>query len=616
MRSKLGFILTCLLTVSGAGLSAQDSTQPGQIQIEVIPLQEMPDRPMREGIDRVQRLMQLGRYAQAADLLESMAAKWPDDISLKELLAVCYEQSKNYQKLILFYRQRLATESPGYLLYRGAGEAYLMAGYPDSAHTFFYQALSAGRTNERAVGFIADIYYRFGQYKPGLDFIDSARTLMRTPHLLADKRGDALAAQKRFGEAALEYLSFMEQDTLTAREGEDKLIALMRFPESADTVMAVVSDRIKTRSDKGRLLSIYGQLLMEQKRFDDAFAFFRGRDSIDGNRGNNLIFFMQECNKRGQYAFTATAGAYILANSPQSPMMNNVHFALAEAYTATGRYEEALEEYRAVAADYVRPAHRAEANLDIGLLYKDYLADFPQAKSYLENVVKTVPGGRYDLEARMALADIAVKEREFDSAASLYQSVLEREIAEDIAERIEFSLAEIFLFKRDYQGAMTRFRQIIGRYPKGFYINDAIQYTLIIGETLSDAPSQIDLYASAEFFRYSGRADSLEYYLTRICRIDVPSLAPVSYLHLARLYFDEKRFAEALAASDSLASRYPESYYLPYGMKLKADIYLLTPQTREQALTIYRDLLEKYATYPFAAEIRNIVRRETPTGRS
>jgi tetratricopeptide (TPR) repeat protein len=189
------------------------------------------------------------------------------------------------------------------------------------------------------------------------------------------------------------------------------------------------------------------------------------------------------------------------------------------------------------------------------------------------------------------------------------------DLPDDIKEQIDFATAEIYLFQENYDEATTRFRQIISRYPRGFYVNDAIQYSLIISETKEDASGHIDLFSSAEYFRYIRQTDSLEYYLTKICRVGIPSLAPISYLGLAQLCYDQNRHEEAVEAIDSLSSGYPQSYFLPYGLKLKADIYLQSPETREEALDLYRQLLEHYANYPFGAEVRDIIRHEVPTDR-
>jgi len=608
--------LFLILSMTG-GLQAQVFNLEEELEADtlIIPI-PFPQNPQFEGLDQVDRLMRFGEFQRASDLMELIIEKNPGNVHLKNLLADCLEQAKNYEKLILFLKQRVATEPPGYQLLRSLGRVYVLTGSPDSAQPLFLAAVKQNQTgHERGYSSIAEIYHKFGYYRLESEFIDSSRVFTGNATLLADRMGDALAAQKQFGAATLEYLTYMETDTLAVRTTTQKLEAMMTFPESADTVMTILSERIKSQANNKHLLNTYGQLLMRQNRYDEAYTFFRGLDSLEAGIGGSVLYFMQECNVRGHFDYTLLAGEYLLQYRAESTLKNSVLFAMAEAWIATGKFDQALAAYQTVAQDFVRPAHRADANLRIGLLYKDYLGDFAKAGEYLYGVTKSVPGGHYDVKARIALADLAVRENLLDSAISLYQSLENLELSEDAREQIEYSQAEVYLFKEDYGEASTRFRQIVSRYPRGFYVNDAIQYSLILTETLEEARQQIDLFSSAEYYRYVGQSDSLEYYLTKICRVGIRSLAPISYLRLGQLYFDQDRFDEAITAADSLVSLHSQSYFYPYGLKLKADIYLNSTGRPQEAFDIYRTLLENYPTYPFAAEIRDIIRREMPADR-
>ncbi len=619
MKTKVLSVGTVLLGILICASAV--SAQPQPIIIEnskgdtVSPVQLLDKNPL-PGLDQADRLMRYGEYEKAADLLEVLIEKHPDNVSVKSLLVACYEQSKNYSKLLLFLKRQLAAGPPGYQIFRAIGRAYVLNGFPDSAATFFYMALKDVPDSERAYSSIAEIYHKFGHYRREAEFIDSARTITGDSTLMADRMGDAQAAQRHFAAATLEYLTYMAGDTTAVRATTQKLEAMMKFPESADTVMTIISERIRQQANNRYLLNTYGMLLLEQGQYDRAFAFFQEMDSLESGQGGSLVYFMRECNQRGQFAYTLKAGEYFIRNRPLSTLKNSVYFAMGEALVASGQYQKALDLYLQVSDDLLRPAHRAEAALKIGLLYKDHLGDLEKASQYLNSVTRDFARGPFDVQARFGLADIAVREADFDSAVSLYQSLQQLELSEDVLERIDFDLAEIYLFRDDYKEATSRFRQIISRYPRGFYVNDAIQYSLIISEALDEAPKQIDLFSSAEYYRYTHQDDSLEYYLTKICRVGIPSLAPISYLRLAQLYSGQKRYGEAVEAVDSLSALYGQSYFLPYGLKLKADIYLMSDETRNEALALYRELLEKYATYPFAAEVRGIIRREMPTDHS
>jgi hypothetical protein len=60
----------------------------------------------------------------------------------------------------------------------------------------------------------------------------------------------------------------------------------------------------------------------------------------------------------------------------------------------------------------------------------------------------------------------------------------------------------------------------------------------------------------------------------------------------------------ALESIDRLDSAFVDSYYRPYGLKLKADMLAGKAETLDAAKAIYRQLLEQFPNYPFASDIR------------
>jgi len=576
------------------------------------PKKESEVRIHRTGkFDRARQLIKIGNYAAATDLLELLRSKNQSNPALNDLLASCYEKTDNYEKLLLLLQNRIQSEPPNFLLLRDFGRAHLLSGHTDSARIYFFQAAHLSDGVPGALNYMAVSYDKLGHYELEAEFIDSARIIFDDPYLLAGRMGDALAAQKMFSRATIEYLNYIDSDSLVAREGSDKIIAMIEYPESVDTVMAVLSEKIRQQSNNPQLLNMYGRILLEQDRYDEAYAFFREKDSVENKTGGEILFFMRECNRREKYGYVLEAGNYLIDRHPESGLELNARFSMAEACTALGKYDEALNNYNIILDRFKRTSEKAETRLKIGLLYKDCLGNLEEAKKYLKEVIRAVGRSRYGTEALFGLADLYVKEQKLDSAIVHYDSLLQREMPDDLAEKAEYLLGQACLFKQKYEEATKHFRRLINSYPRGFYVNEAIQYSLILRATLEPSPKHIDLFSSAEYFRYIEQVDSLEYYLTKICRIGLPTLAPRSYLHLADLYCNQKRHNKAVAAIDSLTALYPESYYLPFGLKSKADILWLKGETKERALALYRNLLEKYGTYPFAAEIRDILRRES-----
>ena len=62
----------------------------------------------------------------------------------------------------------------------------------------------------------------------------------------------------------------------------------------------------------------------------------------------------------------------------------------------------------------------------------------------------------------------------------------------------------------------------------------------------------------------------------------------------------------------NLIEQFAESYFAPYGMKSKADLILMQGKDKEQAMQLYRELLEHHSDYPFITEVRKKLRELQP----
>jgi tetratricopeptide (TPR) repeat protein len=611
---KTTIALAVALALTVGGVIAQD-TQPRPDQ-SLFRIQEKPaSRYSSPAFQQAQQLMIMSQFERAAAVLERELGYNPTETAIISLLAECYESLGDYGKLLILLNRQAALQTPDFNLSADLGQAYLRNGQTDSARYWFFHAARLTNNLTRVLTRITDAYQKLGHYPLEQEFVDSLRAWHADSTLLAEPMGNALAAQGDYAGATREYLTYMESDSAAAEVGENKIVALLQYPESADKVMAVVGTALTRQLRNPRLANVYAQVLMEQGRFDEAYDLFRRRDSLMNTTGSDLLYFMQECRRRGRNDYVVTAGTCFLQRYPSSGLAVPARFVLVDGLIGLGKFIEANSLLDSLIPS-TRTTDRAEALLQSGILQRDHLDRPDSAESLFRQVIRLIPGSRFDTDARLELADLFVRQRRFDSAVTIYDTLLARDLPDDKAEQITFLRAQTSLFKGECEQSAEAFRNLIRRFPRGMYVNDAIQIGMILSEALGEAPKQMDLFSQAEYFRYTGRTDSLEYYLTKICQIDIPGLAPVAYLRLGDLRQGQNRFPEAIAAADSLVGRYPDSYFAPFGLKLKADILWLDPKTKDEAAALYRDLLERYGTYPFSAEIRDILRRSDQAKRS
>jgi tetratricopeptide (TPR) repeat protein len=561
----------------------------------------------------VRRLMRAGKFQDAASYLESLLSKYPDDWQIKNTLQECYFQGKMFDKLLLFLQRRLEQDGQNFQVLRDMGRTWLQKGEPDSTMVYFYRAVSTSDNDPSVVSFLAGLFSQLGYYEQTAAFVDSLRKVTGTAHLAPLQMGDALSALKKYSAAADEYLIAMNTDTTVESDAVGKLRELVQYPESSAEVMKTLKKQLQADSTDKKLTRLYGEFLLDQEKFDDAFAYFLDLDDSAAQKGLELLYYMNSCADRKNYKPVIRAGERFRKRFSRSPVLLTAELLLAEAYTKTGQYQKALDTYESVAGMSANERDLAEINLQMGLIYKEHLKDFDRAWRHLALVKNIYPSGPAAQVATMQQGEILIYERKFDSALAVFTKLdSTKMISNEMSEAIAYAIAEVNLFKGNHQATANLLKLIIARFPRGFFVNDAIGLSLVLDEMLQSAPDKIGLLASAEYFDYIKDDDSLEYYLKEITEDSIEALTPISYLRLARLYFSQERFEETLSAVQRLTESYPESYFVPFGLKIKADVLIKSPGKKKEALEIYQELLEKYPTYPFAAEIRDILRKELP----
>ena len=102
--------------------------------------------------------------------------------------------------------------------------------------------------------------------------------------------------------------------------------------------------------------------------------------------------------------------------------------------------------------------------------------------------------------------------------------------------------------------------------------------------------------------------DSTVSRLTSIADAENKALADIALFRLTEIVMKRGDSVNAVKYVDRLENEHPDSYYLPFGLKTKADILLSKEADSAKAKEIYFNLLENYQNYPFINEVREKMR--------
>ena len=166
----------------------------------------------------------------------------------------------------------------------------------------------------------------------------------------------------------------------------------------------------------------------------------------------------------------------------------------------------------------------------------------------------------------------------------------------------------IYLFRDQFDSCKSAMKKLLVDYPSGFYVNDAVQLLMALDDA-SGASDILAMYGSALKYSEQFEWDSARQWFDRLTLADNKALADDALHRMTQISLSVGDTTATLESIERLTTGFPDSYFSPYSLKVKADILMAGRGTLQQAKEIYRTLLEQYPNYPFATEVRKKLRQ-------
>jgi tetratricopeptide (TPR) repeat protein len=598
-------IIALLLFSASAAIAANDVTRPIPATVQAAPAQAPVVDPR---MMLVRRAMSVGDYQSATAMLESIFESDTTDVVTINLLKTCYRQLKLYTKFEMLARRMIDRSPDDYVNYLDLAEALIEEGQIDSGLVAYHQATDHIKDQD------PNKYYLVvrSEISHGLDslamlLIDSARTQLSKPSFCAIERAGIFERERRYSDAVSEYLPELLKDTTNeAIEAERRLMALLDFDQSSAEVEKLLLAQTKN-GQSPRVVRLLSDFYIRSNRYDRAYQYAILRDSLESQDGSTLIYFMHQCADRKLYPQVVKMGEYLFSHRRKSTMISNAALVYGDALVHTGRISEARARYDTLFATSPAVQDKAEALYRIGMIYYDNLKDYPQALTYFDSVTTYFRRGLSSINAQRMIPYCYLRMGDRPAARKNFEFVKTQIQDQDVREEMAYQVALISFYDHQYDSSKAAFRKLMVDYPRGLYVNEAIRLVLAIDDAQGDTAA-LDNYSGALWCLERDRPDSARILLGLIASAD-GALADVALYQTVLLDLDLGDTAAVFTGIDQLTTAHPDSYYLPYVLRIKGELLAANPNRIEDAKAVFKQILEKYPDYPFTTEVRNKLRQ-------
>ena len=612
MRFSRFLILTviCLLTFSfqlDAGVTEGRKLQKpsGEVQFNL-----STDPRFR----LARQLMSSRDFQAAADVLETLYEIDPDNLVISNSLKSCYEHLKQYAKGELLLK-RLIKKFPGNVSYQlNLAESLIGQGKLDEGKKIYNDLLS--QVDPKRPGAPASVIRSMVQAdleEDALEAILELRKISNDSTVMAMERAGILKGRRAYKEACQEYFKIISDSSRFAAKAEKGLSELLSFGESANIAEEVLVGFANADSS-GRVFRLLSAYYLKAERFDDAYHFALKQDSAENFKGTSIMQYLRETMERQLYPQAIRMCEQAVKDIANKPYKGEFYFKYAKALEETAEYAGAIAIYDTIAATFPRPQDKWEATYRIGSIYLSRTGQPDLALIYFDSVVTHYFAGQFYTEAMLGIPEAYMKMGDLENARKEYAELTPLKRNSRISELVIFNSGLINFYDKKYDSTSALFNELIVKHPKGLYVNDAIKLLLLI-DRAEGATELLDYFAEAYLFREMNLPDSAVYRLSAAVNGLNQALADIALFQMTEIVLENGDEKKAVSYVDRLAEEFPESYYLPFGLKIKADILFDSEDSnhaQNEAKQIYKTLLESYPNYPFINKVRQILREAEP----
>jgi len=554
------------------------------------------------------RLVNNRDYENAANLLEAINDSLPDNTVVETLLLRCYENLGHYVKGETLARKMLKA-NPGQVTFAlKLAELLAKQEKTNEAGEVYSQTLAMmGSNDTNGLTRVITSMLNNGVDSLTYHLIDSLRHQRAEVSLFGLEKGQALEKQKKYREAVREYNAVLAVDTTRlAMQAEKRLLELLAFVETEPLVIEILTTA-DNFSDNQRAIRLLTSHFIRTGQYDRAFEFSLKQDSTENLNSRALMFFMRQCSERQKSRQVIRMGEYILGENRPGFSTLNTYRLLGEAYAATEQFQKALAVNSKLIDLTPEAAQKAEVLASNGYIYLYGLSDCDSALICFDSVVLQYPQGFGFVNALRGVPLAQLGKGELETSRRAFIALNRRHLNPDLKEEIAYYLASLDFFEHRFDSATTGLRKLMIDYPRGLYVNDALELLMVMTEAEEDTSRLID-YAAAWLYEIRREIDQARRQWEKMTTDNNSALADNALYRGIKL--DLMR-GDTLQAEDhlkQLQDDFPDSYYLPWALHTRGDLALTSKEGRTQARECYRQLLEDFPNYPFVSEIREKLR--------
>lgn len=570
-------------------------------------------------IEQARTLERLRQYDRAVVLFERILQEAPDNTSALNGVLRMYFRLEAFGKAIPLLETQIQ-RSPDNIRFRSRlAEALFGSGRDSEAEEQIQNLLKLFPQNKSAVHQIAFLHMDRLAYDRAIQTYLSGRERLGEPDAFAFNLASLYTSEFDIPGAVSEYVRWLISKPNQQGVVSDRIdqLAVLGSPEQVEEALRKAVSEHRGSKDARNLL---GSFYLRYDKPAEALAEYREADRLDGSSGAYLARFAEWALREGHTQDAIETYEELARQSASDTMRAEASTGLARAFEEAGRLDQAVGAYREVIARYPETRYREEAMVRLAGLYLAHFQDGRQALDTYRSLLAHVPATDFREQAMFGIAESYVVLGSLEDALAQYNRIQEPGSGFPEAEtqaRAKFHLGELALFQGRLDEALERFHETADRHPDSPYANDALEWTILIGEGRQGGDPAFAEYIQSVLLRRQFKdLEALEA-CKRFVEENTESLiVDTVILDIGMILDQSGKPYQAVAALRDLIERHPDSRRVVAARWRIAEIFERKIGDVPQALTEYETLLASHPDHfnndAARRKIRELTERHPP----
>lgn len=464
---------------------------------------------------------------------------------------------------------------------------------------------------------IATMQSRLRLYDKAVATLLTARTMLDSPILFADELSQFYAATGNVEKGTEEVMNlFTATKSLGLAQG--RLSALMLSENATTYISKALENALSEKPDDYNVMMLQLWYFRESKQYRKGLTAAQSLDERTRSQGRELLNFANLAGKENEYdiameAFTKVmdfgkntpyfiTALYGYASSLEQKLINRDSVSRDEANGIINKYQEIIK-------DFPDNQLANECRYRIAQIHHTYLSEPDKTIDNLDFIIKTSQGSTLAANAALFAGDIRLQQGDMKSSAAYYQTVarmLSRSLQRE-SDRAKYSLALMEYYTGYIDSAKNKLATLAAK-TESDIANDALTYILLF-EDNEEFKECLQLYAKMELAAIRKNLSDVEQFYKQLQGMCAKAdLMEKAHLEYAKALIVQKKYNEAEQSLRRFILDFQDSIYGDIALSLLGDV-LRSSSKKDEALTIYGELLIKYPRSILLQETRDKIRK-------